>query len=145
MTSLRSFQNEIDQIHHREVVKQRAQAAAGQDNAKDTKTPVKSPTKVVAVAGDKNTEKGAGSESQTTPADTENDAAADQADNDSPVDQDKIQVHSGWRESLGTETDRLSLDITAIGPYRSSPRSISQCPYPASRRACLPNRCQTIP
>lgn len=106
MTSLRSFQHEIDQIHHREVVKQRAQAAAGQDNAKDTKkTPLKSPTKAVAMAGDKKADKRADSEPQTNTADTENDAtpAADQADNDSPVDQDKIQVYSDCRDLDGTE------------------------------------------
>ena len=36
MTSLRTFQTEIDQIHHREVVKQRA-ATLGKEKEKDAK------------------------------------------------------------------------------------------------------------
>ena len=32
MTTLRSFQNEIDEIHHREVIKQRAFASTTADN-----------------------------------------------------------------------------------------------------------------
>lgn len=37
MTSLRSFQNEIDEIQQREVLKQRIQAKAEQEKAKDLK------------------------------------------------------------------------------------------------------------
>lgn len=36
-TSLRNFQSEIDQIRHRELTRQRDQAAAAAERAKDTK------------------------------------------------------------------------------------------------------------
>lgn len=49
MTSLRSFQNEIDQIQHREVIKQRVHAKAEQERVtRDVKkVSAKSPTKEV--------------------------------------------------------------------------------------------------
>lgn len=47
MTSLRSFQTEIDEIHQREAIKQRLQALADQDKQKDAKKAAgKSPSKV---------------------------------------------------------------------------------------------------
>ncbi|GJE92240.1 P-loop containing nucleoside triphosphate hydrolase protein [Phanerochaete sordida] len=49
MTTLRSFQTEIDEIHHREAAKQRVQALAEQEKLKDAKkTPGKPQTKVAA-------------------------------------------------------------------------------------------------
>jgi len=39
MTSLRTFQNEIDEIHARETSKQRAQAAADKEKEKENKNP----------------------------------------------------------------------------------------------------------
>lgn len=41
-TSLRNFQSEIDQIRHRELTRQRDQAAAAAERAKDTKEVKKS-------------------------------------------------------------------------------------------------------
>ena len=53
MTSLRTFQNEIDEIHTRETTKQRAQAAAEKEN-KDPHLKVQE----VKVEGDGDTTRG---------------------------------------------------------------------------------------
>lgn len=89
MTTLRSFQNEIDEIHHREAVKQRVQALAEQEKLKDAKkTPVKSPTKAVAAE-------------TKVPADQlpVHDA---EGSVDDVLNQDKIQVRFVLREELHT-------------------------------------------
>jgi hypothetical protein len=39
MTSLRIFQTEIEEIHHKELVKQRAQAATGTISGKENQSP----------------------------------------------------------------------------------------------------------
>lgn len=50
MTSLRSFQNEIDSIHHREVAKKRAQTLAEREKDKDVKKSAAKPAVKVAEA-----------------------------------------------------------------------------------------------
>lgn len=50
MTSLRSFQNEIDSIHHREVAKKRAQTLAEREKDKDVKKSAAKPVVKVAEA-----------------------------------------------------------------------------------------------
>jgi hypothetical protein len=49
MTSLRTFQNEIDEIHARETTKQRAHAAADKEKEKENKNPQQSKGKEVKV------------------------------------------------------------------------------------------------
>lgn len=107
MTSLRSFQNEIDQIQHREVVKQRTQAKIEQEKAKDIKkAPIKSP-----VADEVHVAHGEPGKSRdlkeiplksptkvtATPADLAKSAivaeeVAEEQRRDETVDQEKIQV-----------------------------------------------------
>lgn len=61
MTSLRTFQNEIDEIHHREVAKQRTKALAEKVKEKDPKDPKeasKQPVKADKAAKAEKTEKG---------------------------------------------------------------------------------------
>ena len=47
-TSLRNFQSEIDQIRHKELARQRDQAAAAAERAKDAKDGKKSASRVAA-------------------------------------------------------------------------------------------------
>jgi hypothetical protein len=98
MTSLRSFQNEIDQIHRREVVKQRSQAAADKEQARDAKkTLVKPSTKAVAVASasDKKADKKSDIKLDIRLAPVEDATVpAIEADNDPILDQEKIQVRA---------------------------------------------------
>lgn len=116
MASLRSFQNEIDQIQHRETLKQRIQAKAEQERARDVKkAPVKSPTKAVAVdtnpatkgEHDKSKEakrvvaksltKGTTKETQDSlPVPAITDVAGEQ-ESDEPIDQDKMQASTSPR------------------------------------------------
>lgn len=89
MTTLRSFQDEIEVIHQRETVKQRAQGLAEQEKARDTKKgPVKSPTKTVAgdkLAGDKQTGDKQTNAVEPAAVDIEHDA-------DEPINPEQIQV-----------------------------------------------------
>ena len=102
MTSLRSFQNEIEQIRQREIVKQRPPAKPEQEKlekSKDVKkTPVKPSAVVVAVAGgDDRDERKQNTKVTLQPArSAEAEPALGEADDDSITEQDHIQVRSHW-------------------------------------------------
>lgn len=108
MTSLRSFQNEIDQIQHREVTKQRVHAKAEQERVtRDAKkVPVKSPTKEAAgepqaaTKGEKEKVRDAQKAplkpaAKSTAGDTDSGAATEEVSQaqeyDETIDQDMIQ------------------------------------------------------